>query len=68
MAGGGVKDFSDSIRSLFIIIKFTVDASHFHINSIAYIVVMRDSLGVFYYIINVHLGLLRSGYNSLVDY
>ena len=48
-----LKDFSDSIRSLFLIIKFAVDACHFHINLIAYSVVMHDSLGVLSDIINV---------------
>ena len=57
------KDFSDSIRSLFPIIKFAVDASHFHINLIAYSVVIRDLLGVSYAIINVYLALLNIGYN-----
>ena len=46
-------DFSDYVRSLFPIIEFAVDASHFHIISITYSVVVRDLLGVFSYIINV---------------
>ena len=57
------KYFSDSTRSLFSIIKFAVDASHFHINPIVDSVVMRDSLGVFSDITNVYLALLSSGYN-----
>ena len=61
------KDFSDSVRSLFLIIKFAVDACHFHINYIAYSVVMRDSLGVFSDIINFYLTLLHSSCNSLVS-
>ena len=61
------KDFSDSIWSLFLIIKFAVDACHFHINLIAYSVVMRDSLGVLSDIINVYLALLLSGCNLLVN-
>ena len=61
------KDFSDSIRSLFPIIKFAVDASNLHINLIANSVVMRDSLGVFSDIMNVYLELLCSGYNSSLN-
>ena len=60
------KDFSDSIQFLFLIIKFVVDDYHFHINSIAYSVVMRDFPGIFSDIINVYLALLFSGCNSPV--
>ena len=62
------KDFSDFVRSLFLIIKFPVYASHFHINLIDYSVVIRDLLGVFSVIINVYLALLCRGYNLLVNY
>ena len=48
-------------------INFAVDACHFHINSITYSVVMRDSLGFFSDIINVYFELLCSGYNSPVN-
>ena len=57
------KDFSDYISSLFLIVKFAVDASYSHINLIIISAVMRDLLGVFYDIINVYLALLRNGYN-----
>ena len=60
------KDFSDSIRSLFIIIKFAVDASHLQINLIANFVVMCDMPGIFSDIINVYLALLYRGYNYKV--
>ena len=62
------KYFSDSIQSLFLITKFEVDSSHFHINLIAYCVVMRDSPGVLSDIINVLLAFLHSGYNLPVYY
>ena len=61
------KDFSDYIRSLFPVIKFTVDASYFQINLIFNSVVMRDSLGFFSDIINVYFELLCSGYKSPVN-
>ena len=57
------KDFSYSIWSLFLIIYFLVDASHFHIYYISNCVVMCYSLAVFLDIINIHLSLFLSGYN-----
>ena len=58
------KNFSDSIRSLFLIIKFAVDASCFHINPIAYCVVIRDLPSILLDVINVYLLLIFSGYKS----
>ena len=58
------KDFSDYILSFFLIIFFAADTSHLHINSISYVIFMRDSPVIFYDIINVYLELLCSGYNS----
>ena len=61
------KYFSDSARSVFLIMKFAVYTCNFHINLIAYSLVMRDSLGAFSDIINVYLALLCRGCNSPVN-
>ena len=60
------KDLSDYLRSLFLIIKFAVGSSHFHIKLIAYCVVMRDLPRVFSEIINAYLLVLINGYNLTV--
>ena len=57
------KNLSDCIWSVFIIIKYGVDASNFHIDLIVYCVVMHESPDIFSDIINVYLVLLLSVYN-----
>ena len=58
------KDFCGYIWSLFNIIQFLLDASHFHIYQITNCVVMRDLPIFLSNIINVYLPLLCCGYNS----
>ena len=60
------KEFCYYIQSLFNIIQFSVDVSHFNIDQISNCVVMRDLPRVLSDMINLHLLLFPSGYRSSV--
>ena len=61
------KYFSDYIRYLFLIIKYSVDACIIHISYIAYFVVMPDLPVVLVKIINTNLPLFLKLYNTPIN-